>query len=414
MSLVLSLSSLSQSSLSQSIESTPMSTSMMNVLGHLPVLAETDSFMSRLWLKGAGNSTQAASTDWLFMFIMWVCIISFVLLMALVVYFPIKYRRGNQTKNYQQSPAHHTFLELAWSIIPLIVMVFMFVWGYQGYVSKLAAPADSEEIQIRGMMWNWTPTYRNGAGTDLTCQLTDTKTDVPVIYVPARRPVKLIMTSTDVIHSFYIPSFRTKMDVFPNRYTSMWFQPLEPTTPGPGGKYIDDDKTSPTFGKPFPGAGHEVFCAEYCGTKHSEMAALIVVLEPRDFDRKVHELATKFPDGTWAQAGFEIGKRKGCFQCHSVDGSKNSGPTWKDMYGVTHTYTNGESVIVDENSLRENILYSQKRIMTGYAGQNMPVFAGQINDNELYALIAYIKTLSKDTKKDDLDKANQVPDLKKK
>lgn len=370
-----------------------------------------ESWMHRIWFRSPAATSQGSETDWLYMFIMWTCVISFIVLLIPIVSFPIKYHRSRQAKNYVQSPAHHTGLELTWSIVPLIVMVFMFFWGFQGYVSKLAAPADAEEITIKGMKWNWTPIYRNGAQTDMTTQITHTKTDVPVIYVPAGRPVKLIMTSTDVIHSFYVPDFRTKMDVFPNRYTSMWFQPEKPSTPGPNGKWINDDKNSPQYGMPYEGAGHWVFCAEYCGTQHSEMAAFIVVLPADAYEKKVYELATVFPSGTFAEAGEKIAKRKGCFQCHTTDGSKSTGPTWKNMYGDLHRYTDGSEKTVDEDWLREGILYSQKKILDGYAGQNMPVFAGQINDNELLAVISYIKTLSDKTSEAERNKANTVPDF---
>jgi len=373
----------------------------------LPMLTIAESWLHSVWFRSAPSSVQAAETDSLFMFIMWTCIISFALLLSLIVYFPIKYRRSKQSTNYVQSPSHNTLLELTWSVLPLLLMAYMFVEGFKGYFAKLAAPTSAEEIQILGQMWSWTPTYRNGAGTDMTCQVTETKTDVPVIYVPAGRPVKLIMTSRDVIHAFYIPDFRTKMDVFPNRYTSMWFQPLEPTN-SVDGKYFDDK------GRPLPGVnGHYVFCAEYCGTKHSEMAGYIIVLPEKEYEKKVYQLATAVPTGTCAEVGQIIAKRKGCFQCHSIDGSKNSGPTWQGMYGQTHKYTNGETQVVDENSLRENILYSQKRILEGYAGQNMPVFAGQINDVELYALICYIKTLNPTTPQAELDQANEQLDPEK-
>lgn len=382
-----------------------MSTTMNTTL----LLAEGQSWLHRIWFLTRDDSTQAADTDNLFMFIMWVCLISFVGLLIPIVYFPIKYRRSKQATNYVQSPAHHTWLELAWSIIPLMVMVPMFFWGFDGYVSKLAAPSDAEEIHIRGQMWNWTPTYRNGAGTDEVARVTKTETDVPVIYVPANRPVKLILSSSDVIHSFFIPDFRTKMDVFPNRYTSMWFEPMRESKPGAGGQWVEKDEKSPNFRKPIGEGGHWVFCAEYCGTKHAEMAAWVVVLPPKEFELKIHELATKFPDGTWADAGKTLATRKGCFQCHSVDGTPNSGPTWKDMFGAKHTYTDGTSHDVDENWLRENILYSQKHILNGFAGQNMPIFAGQIKDPELDAIIFYIKTLSSKTPQNQLDEANQVP-----
>lgn len=359
-------------------------------------------WMHRLWFRSPGYTPQAEVVDGLFMFILWVCVIAFVVLLVPIVWFPIKYHRSKQATNYVTSPSHHTVLELAWSIIPLLTMVPMFIWGLHGYMVNLAPPSESEEIMVKGAMWQWTPTYRNGAQSDMTVTVTpNAKVNTsPVIYVPVDRPVKLIFSSSDVLHSFFIPDFRQKIDVFPNRYTSMTFTARE-VTPLVNGHYVDPDTNRPL-------SGHVVFCAEYCGTNHAEMAGLIVVLSEEDYQRKVYELATKFPEGNWAEAGKELVKRKGCITCHSADGTPGTGPTWKDMFGDTHKYTDGSTHVVDENWLRENILYAQKRVLEGYPN-TMPVFAGQINDKEMDAIIFYIKTLSENTPQSELDRAAEMP-----
>lgn len=328
-------------------------------------------FSAAYWFGSAGASQQAIETESLFMYILWVCIISFVLLMALMIWFAFKYHRSRQSENYQTSASHHTPLELAWSIIPLLVMVPIFYYGFTGYVDKLAAPSDAEIINIFGQKWNWRAVYRNGAEPRDLVQLTRTGYDVPEIIVPAGRPVKLIMTSEDVIHAFYIPDFRTKMDVIPNRYTSMWFLP--------------EDK---------PGAEYKVFCAEYCGEKHSEMAAKIRVVPPAEFEATIQEWATG-PDAKWtlAQYGEKLYSMKGCKACHSVNGTEGTGPTWKNHFGYTWTYTDGSSHMADEEWLTENILNSQKTIVKGFP-TSMPIYQGQLKPLDVQALVLYIKTLS--------------------
>lgn len=335
-------------------------------------------FSPAYWFGSAGASQQAIETESLFMYILWVCIISFVLLMVLMVWFVFKYHRSRQSENYQTSASHNTPLELAWSIIPLLVMVPIFYYGFTGYVDKLAAPSDSEVINIYGQKWNWRAVYRNGAEPRDQVQLTKTDYDVPEIIVPAGRPVKLIMTSEDVIHAFYIPDFRTKMDVIPNRYTSMWFLP--------------ENK---------PGAEYKVFCAEYCGEKHSEMAAKIRVVPSAEFESTIQEWATG-PDAKWtlAEYGAKLYASKGCKACHSVDGTPGTGPTWKDHFGYSWTYTDGSTHTADEQWLTENILNSQKTIVKGFP-TSMPIYQGQLKPLDVQALVLYIKTLS--DKKDPAD-----------
>ncbi|MBY0313061.1 MAG: cytochrome c oxidase subunit II [Phycisphaerales bacterium] len=351
-------------------------------------LAGFHEWTKSLFFFSTGASSQATHTENLFMYIMWINIVSFVALMGLIFYFIAKYHRGKQSENYQVSVQHNTPLELAWSIIPLIIMVPIFYYGFTGYLDKLSAPADAEEIMVSGQKWNWTFSYRNGAqprGDQV--MLTKSNYPVPQFIVPAGRPVKLIMSSKDVIHAFYIPDFRTKMDVIPNRYTSMWFfpQPLSEQDKSKGGRL------------------HTVFCAEYCGDYHSEMAAQMKVVSIPEFEATIKQWTDYNPVDDLLKVGSMVYTAKGCNSCHSISGDKNTGPTWKNMFGDTHEYTNGESgKLVDENWLRENILYSQKRIMKGYP-TSMPNYVGQLTPLEVDALIWYIKSLSDKTKPADLE-----------
>ena len=358
------------------------------------------STLGQQWLKeyffsSIGASSQAADTEQLFIYILWINILSFILLMLLLGYFITKFSRGKQATNYQVSAAHNTPLELTWSILPLLIMIPIFYWGFTGFADKLAAPQDSEEITIKGKQWKWSIFYRNGASPQSDeMELLHTGQKVTHFVVPVNRPVKFIMSSSDVIHAFYVPDFRTKMDVIPNRYTSMWFYPQKKT----------DMTINPLTGKPV-NPPHKVYCAEYCGQDHSEMGAFMSVVSKDEYEATIRQW-TDYPKTlSLLKVGEAVWSRKGCNSCHSVDGSMSTGPTWKDLYGAKHSYTNGETdKLVDENWLRENILYSQKRIMlserdgkTPYP-TSMPIFAGQINDLELDGVILYIKSLNTSTK----------------
>lgn len=355
---------------------------------------------SNFWLgKTLNASPEATSTEFLFMFVLWVNIISFAVVMGVMFYFVFKYRRGAQKTNYQVSVAHNTPLELAWSIIPLIVMVPIFWWGFKGYVGKLASPSDSEEIMIRGYQWSWDITYANGAVPLPTSEewkpraLTLSGDTNPVFAVPAGRPVRFMMSSSDVIHAFYIPDFRTKMDVFPNRYTSMWFKPQE----------LKDGETA---------REHRVFCAEYCGQDHSEMAAVIRVIPQKDYEELIR-LWTE-PPGDWTPR--DIGKfifQSKCSSCHTIDGKPSTGPTWKNLYmSKVELASGGEPVTADENYIRESILVPSAKIHKGFQPQ-MPSFQGQIKPKQLDALILYIKSLSDKATDAEKAAAEQVPDQSK-
>lgn len=317
------------------------------------------------------GSTFAAKNDPLFWFILWLCVFFFLLLMTLATVFVFKYRRV-PGKPQQRSVSHNTPLELTWSVGPLVILFIVFFWGFDRYMNMQVAPQNAEQISVQAQKWNWAWTYDNGAvgGSKETRIVADKQ--VPVFAIPAGRPVKLTMISKDVMHSSYVPDFRVKMDLFPNRYITMWFEAPRESI----------------------GQEHYLFCAEYCGDQHSQMAAVVKVLDENGFQQYKQDNA--FDPSTIPPA--ELGKilriTKGCAACHSVDGSGGTGPTWTNAFGEPVTFTDGSSVVADENYIRESILDPAKHIVKGFSNQ-MPSFQGQLKEVEINGLIAYIRSLSK-------------------
>ena len=185
--------------------------------------------------------------------------------------------------------------------------------------------------------------------------------------VPVGKPVSLLMSSQDVIHSFFVPAFRTKMDVLPNRYTRLWF---EATAEGE----------------------YDIYCTEYCGKGHSEMLGKVLVLKEQDYNNWLSEAAAASSSLSLEEYGEQLYRTKACITCHSVDGTANQGPTWKGIFGKTEKLADGSNVTIDENYIRESILNPMAKITAGYQ-PIMPTFQGILNDRDIDALIAYIKTL---------------------
>ncbi len=294
--------------------------------------------------------------DLLFYVIFYLSLILLVGLTALGVYFIVKGRRKSKDQLASKQITHNIKLEAIWTIIPTIIVMIIFVWGFQEYISSRTAPQNAVEIYVSGKKWFWEFTYPNGKKT------------VDQLVVPLGEPVKLIMSSTDVLHSFFIPNLRIKRDVIPNRYTTMWFQ-------------IDK-------------AGmYHVFCTEYCGDGHSKMVASVEAMNTSDYFAFLNE-----KDFDESMPLNEIGKqlytKKGCNACHSIDGTDMVGPTWKGLYGANREFTDGTSAISDEEYLKESILYPQRKIVKGYQPV-MPSYQGLLVDVEINAIIEYIKELSK-------------------
>lgn len=353
------------------------------------------SWWDQLWWHGnVDTSTFAAPTDAVFFYVFWVSTFFFVLLMVLMVAFAIKYRRVPGVAP-EPSASHNTALELTWSIIPTILMAVMFVWGLVVYIPTRIPPANAETINVTAQKWNWTWLYDNGATTRNFEKIADV--DAPILALPVDRPMRFVMTSKDVIHSMYIAAFRIKRDVMPNQYTTLWVQPTKVSH-----RY---DATLKQFVPLAPGVndGYYLACTEYCGDQHSQMWGRVMVLSDADF-RIWKDMQASTDDIDLVKLGGILHKAKGCISCHSLDGSKGTGPSWKGIWGQTHRFKDGGSAVVDENYIRESVLEPSKHIVEGFTNQ-MQSFQGQLKDRELLALMTFIRSLSANA--DDVTAAKQ-------
>jgi len=339
---------------------------------------------NKLWWAGdVDASTFSNDSDNVFFFIFWVSVAFFVLLMFLMVVWAIQFRRRPGVAP-EPSASHNTALELTWSIVPTILMAIMFFWGLIAYIPMKVAPANSEVINVTAKKWGWTLLYDNGATPLETEMIADMS--APIFALPVNRPTKFVMSSQDVIHSMYMPAFRIKRDVFPNFYTTQWVQPTKTTHAWNEVEQqflpIDASKSR----------GFYLACTEYCGDNHSQMWGRIMVLTEPDYQRwKAAQANTD--DIDLIELGKKLYNNKGCLACHSVDGAKGTGPTWKGIWGKTHNFKSGEPALVDENYIRESILEPGKRVLENFANQ-MPSYQGQFTDRELFAVTLYIKSLS--------------------
>jgi cytochrome c oxidase subunit 2 len=352
-----------------------------------------EGFFHRMWfgardaasrVGGTGHADTAPHSDMLFMAIFWISVVSFVFLMALMFLFTWQYRRRPGVP-IQRSPAHNTPLELVWTVLPLIVLVWIFFEGFWGYVRGQTGGAMPEEISLTAQKWSWSMTYSNGAASPEVVPVG--AAEVPRFVAPAGVPVLLKMHSLDVIHSFWVPDFRWKQDVFPNRYTAFAFETpsLDKVDPA----LLRTDKHPD--GEEYQYIEHYIFCAEFCGDAHSEMAAVMRVVAPKHYAKILADWAS--PKGEpWEQGQFWW-KAKGCISCHSIDGSAKTGPTWKNMYGYEAQFEGGGTALRDENYIRESVYVPAAKIVKGFP-PNMVSFQGQVNQEQLDALIAFMKHLS--------------------
>lgn len=367
------------------------------VTSALATIPAEPGLVQRLLLRDSAGTIAGHHTDQMYVWLFWFCVFWFVLLMGLMCYFVIRYRR-KPGQVAPRSSAHNTPLEITWTIIPTILLVIIFYFGFKHYLEKVVSPGHAVEMQLTGFKWNWRLVYPNGAQSPLTASVDSTGqgfsgrgAGVPVFYVPAEVPIRFRMISQDVMHAFWIPDFRIKMDVLPNRFTSVWFQARAPR----GDRVHGADAGEILAGVPYE--EHWVYCAEYCGTEHSEMAALLRVI-PED---KYNELIT-----SWANTNLspvQLGEmvwRMNCASCHTIDGGTNTGPTWQNMYGYEVEFTDGTRLSAEEmtglgfaNYVRESTLQPAKKIVKGYAN-NMQSFAGVLSEEQITGVIEYMKTLS--------------------
>jgi cytochrome c oxidase subunit 2 len=331
----------------------------------------------------------AQSWDTLYWFLVYLSLFFFGGIVIAMIIFAVKYRKDvNKKPKYIHG---HTGLEILWTVVPTILLFICFGWGWAVYRDMIHGPSDAMEVRVIGKQWLWEFHYKNGTTT------------VNDLFVPVNRPVKLIMSSDDVLHAFFIPNFRVKSDVVPGMYTHVWF---EATVPGI----------------------HQVYCTEYCGTSHSGMLARLIALKedqwkdwltgkkidvdalPADASfpgYRANRLGEGLPqaaagsgDGkiSLAEKGKAVTSAKGCIACHSSDGSNMVGPSYKGIFGtdvkVIDNANGGKvtTVKIDENYLRESIENPTAKVVEGYP-PSMPPYKGLLTEEEIGAVVEYIKSL---------------------
>ncbi len=322
-------------------------------------------------------STLASNIDALFNFIFWTSAVSFVLIVSALLFFTFWYHRHRKAEEGTTYIEGHGPTEFVVATVLFIWGMVIFAWGWIDYRKIIHAPSDVIEINVIGRQWKWSFEYPNGIKTS------------DELVVPLGQNVKLLLSSADVIHSFYIPEFRLKQDVVPGSYTTLWFNAIQEGT-------------------------FQVFCAEYCGFDHSQMFAKIKVVKPKLFERWLREW--KQPGGESTEPGVEAapivtrGKKlyadKGCNACHSETGQKSVGPTPLGAFGKESELADGSKVKMDENYIRESMMEPQAKVVKGFPPV-MPSFKGQLTDEDVNAIVAYVKSLG-DDEQAKLKKQSQV------
>jgi len=290
----------------------------------------------------------AGQVDALYIYLVLVSTVMITLIFLAVAVLAVRYRRsaGHKAEQIEGS----TVLEIGWSVIPFGVMLTFFIWGALLYFKERTPPADATEVYVVAKQWMWKIEHMEG------------QREINELHVPVGENIKLVMTSQDVIHSFYVPAFRIKQDVLPGRYTTLWFKATQPGT-------------------------YHLFCAEYCGTSHSGMIGHIVVMEPQDYAQWM----TGGPSVPLPEAGKQLFSTLGCSTCHRFD-IQGRGPNLQGAFGKPVLLEDGRTVMVDDNYVRESILNPTAKIVNGFKPV-MPTFQGLITDEQLNALVAYVKSL---------------------
>jgi len=312
-----------------------------------------------------GASSFAPQVDFLFTAILWICILFFVPIVILMGYFMWAFR---ERPGYRGSPEalHNTPLEITWTVIPTAIAVWVFWEGAMGYLDMARIPKGTVDVNVTAMKWKWAFKYENGGENGFE---KIGKTELPVLVLPINRDVKMIMRSDDVLHSFYIPAFRAKRDVVPGRYNYMWFRPTKLGT-------------------------FDLFCTEYCGDNHSQMIAKVKVVTEDEYQLALAKAIEEPEDPL--ERGKLLYKRLGCSTCHYAgeDGASGPGPSYNGSWGKQVSLENGQEVAFDENYVRESILNPAAKARKGYGTASpMNSYAGRIKDEQIDALITFIKSL---------------------
>jgi cytochrome c oxidase subunit II len=299
-------------------------------------------------------STLAPQTDALLFFLLAVATFFVVLIAGMIIVFMIRYRRRDPDE-IPESVHGSLALEIAWTVPPLVIVMVIFFWGASLFATIQRPPDDAINIDVVGKQWMWKLQHMEG------------RREIDELHIPVGKPVKLTMTSEDVIHSFFVPAFRTKQDAVPGRYTTTWFEATKAGT-------------------------YHLFCAEYCGTSHSGMIGRVIAMEPAEFQAwlQTGEGGTA-PPASPAAAGEALFQAQGCGSCHAA-GAEQRGPQLAGLFGTTVHFEGGGTTVADENYLRESILDPQAHLVAGYQAI-MPTYQGLLSEENLMQLIAYLKTL---------------------
>lgn len=296
-------------------------------------------------------SNFAPQVDTLMTFMILVSAFFTIVITAAIIYFFFKYRR--KSENETGAPIHGDLrLELTWVVLPLILAMGMFAWGAVVYVDFRHAPQDTLDIYVVGKQWMWKIQQPNG------------RREINELHVPVGRDIKLILASEDVIHDFYVPAFRVKMDVVPGHYNTMWFRPTAP------GRY-------------------HFFCSQYCGTNHAVMGGWVTVMEPADY--AVWLSSSMEANADPILAGEKLFSEKSCSLCHVADGS-GRGPSLNGVYGRSVRLADGSTVIADDAYMRESMLLPNAKIVAGFLPV-MPSYQGELTEDEILSLTTYIRSL---------------------
>lgn len=297
-------------------------------------------------------STYSGDVDALYFYISGVTVFFTLLISFVIIFFVIKYRRRNPFEIPRPIEGSMK-LETLWSVIPLLIAMSIFFWGAKVYFNQYRPPQNAIEVYVVGKQWMWKFQHATG------------QREINELHIPVGRKIKLIMATEDVIHDVFVPAFRIKADVVPGRYTTEWFEATKP------GRY-------------------HFFCAEYCGMNHSGMGGYVVVMEPTEFE---NWLSGNLSQMSPAAAGQQMFESLGCASCHGANAEGGRGPALLGVYGSNVVLNNTQSVKADEAYVRESILNPQAKIVTGF-GPIMPSFQGQLTEEQLLQLVAYIKSLS--------------------
>lgn len=296
-------------------------------------------------------STFSWKVDAVYFYLSGITLFFTLLISAILIFFVLRYRRRSPYEIPRPIAGSHK-LETLWSVIPFLIAMTIFGWASKVYFEQYSPPQNAVEVYVVGKQWMWKIQHSTG------------QREINELHVPIGRKIKLIMTTEDVIHSFFVPAFRMKADVVPGKYTTQWFEATKTGT-------------------------YHLFCAEYCGMNHSGMIGSVIVMESREFD---NWLSGNAASGTPASQGQQLFQSLGCASCHGQNGEGGRGPTLAGVFGKKTQLQTGESVTVDEGYVRESILNPQAKLVAGF-GAIMPTFQGQVREDQLMQLVAFIKSL---------------------